>query len=167
MSLDSVTKQEIVQCLNDVRAQDWIQLLKLLVAQVGKEKTKEILRKARWDAFYKVGREAAERLGHPRDLDSFVEEYFVKHMSTRPWVTLHWIERTKDRLVIRVTENCTGQAFAKWGDEEVREIAKEAFCIHDIAWAAGFNPDITIRINKIFYDGDDYCEFIIELKENS
>jgi hypothetical protein len=163
MTFGNNTTQDIVRKMLESRTAETIMFMKLLISQVGKEKTKELIKNTKWESRYAMGREAAERLGNPKDLDSYIDEYWGNYMGGKiSWVPLQWVERTKDRAVCRCTINCTGEGLAKTGDKDICEIGKEAYCIHDIAWAAGFNPDIKVRISKIFYDGDDCCEFVME-----
>ena len=163
MAFENVTKEELIQGMTDARAKDIIMLIKLLVSQVGKERTKELIRKARWDLRYEAGRKAAEKLGNPRGLGSFLEAYFSQEQAIKvPWIQRKWIEKSETRAVLHIMSHCIGKALAELGDEETREIGKEAYCVHDIAWAAGFNPEIKMNITKIPFDGYDYCEFVME-----
>lgn len=166
MAFENITKEEIIQRMLDSRVSEVIMFMKLLISQVGKEKTKELIRNAKWESRYQQGKEAAENLGNPKDLESYIDAYWGDFMGNKiSWVPLTWVEKTKDRAICRCTVNCTGEALAKSGDKDICEIGKEAYCIHDIAWAAGFNPDIKVDITKIFYDGDDCCEFVMEKKK--
>jgi hypothetical protein len=168
MAFENMSKEELFHRMMELKVKDIIMLMNLLISEVGKEKTKELIKNIKWESRYIQGREAAEKLGNPQDLDSYIEEYWGNFMSSVvPWVPVEWTERTKDRAVCRCTNNCTGQTIAKLGDKDICEIGKEAYCIHDIAWAAGFNPDIKVHISKIYYDGDDCCEFVMEYKPES
>ena len=159
--------QEIIEREADGKARDTVMLTEILISQVGKEKTKELVKKVRTDYFHNLGREAAEKLGNPPDLDSFAEA-FLSWMKTIKWVPLpDTIERTPKRLVLRATNYCPGTALVKAaaGDEGLLEVFGESYCIHDIAFAEGFNPRIKTRINKTYFRGDDYCEIVWELQD--
>ena len=165
MVFENITKDELIQGMTDARAKDIIMLIKLLVSQVGKEKTKDLIRQAKWAPRYQSGREAAEKAGNPHDLDSYIDTYYGEEMPSKvPWIEpVEWRGRTKNKAICQYTSYCVGKALSKLGDEEIREIAKEAYCTHDIAWAAGFNPNIKMQIKGIYYDGDDCCEFVHEV----
>jgi hypothetical protein len=165
MAFDNITKEELIEKKTDARARDIIMLLKILISQVGKEKAKELFKKARWETYYQRGREAARRAGNPKDLNSYIEKYYFEEVpATVPWIApLNWVERTSNKAIWRETSYCLGEALNKLGDDEIKEIGKEAFCVHDIAWAIGFNPDIKMHYSKIFYNGDNCCECVIEI----
>lgn len=157
---------ETREILTDLGARYIVALVKILVSQVGKEKAKELIRTFRYDPHVKKGKEVAESLGNPQDLESFLGEYFGKAMANVPAVEpVVFSERSKNRAVCYVDWYCPGRSLAKFvgDDEELREVFKEAWCRHDIAFCKGFNPNIKMDITKIFFDGDDRCEFTMEL----
>lgn len=163
-ALESVTKQELIEMMMDIRARDIITLIKILVSQVGKERTKELIKKARWGAWYQRGKRVAENAGNPQNLDSYIESYWVREMNQMPWVSpVEWDERTKNRAIATCTFYCIGKALAKLGDEVIKEIVREAYCVHDIAWASGFNSNIKIHLAKTYCQGDDCCQFVMEI----
>jgi hypothetical protein len=168
MPFEDATKEVVRETLLDARARDIIQLIRVLVSQVGKDKAKELIKKARWEDWFQRGKATAEKLGHPQDLDSYLKEYFGTQMANLPFLAKvdpsKFEEKTKTRAVCTSRDYCIGRAIAKLGDEMIREICKEAYCIHDIAWAEGFNPKINTKISKIFYNGDDCCQFVWEMK---
>ena len=47
--------------------------------------------------------------------------------------------------------------------QEMLEFLAENYCVHDIAWANGFNPDMKFEMTKNFLLGDEYCEFTMEV----
>jgi hypothetical protein len=136
---------------------------------VGKDKAKELIKEARWEDWYQRGKEAGEKLGFPSDLESYFNAYFGTEMPKLPFLARVDLskcdEKTENRIVLSSRDFCIGRAIAKLGDQEIKEIGKEAYCIHDIAWAKGFNSKIACRITKIFYDGDDCCQFVWEIEK--
>ncbi|MBI4186525.1 MAG: L-2-amino-thiazoline-4-carboxylic acid hydrolase [Chloroflexi bacterium] len=163
MASENFSQEELIERLLDIRARDIITLTKLLVSQVGKEKAKELIRKARWASWSAMGKKAAEREGHPEDLDGYIEAYFVKELGGMPWVPpTVWDERTEHRAVTTYRAPCIGRSIAKFADEEMKELGI-AYCVQDLAWAKGFNPDIKMKMTKTYCAGDDCCQFVIEL----
>lgn len=155
---------QVVEELSASRAQTLLLLTKILIDQVGKEKAKELIRKARYDASYEKGRKAAEALGNPRDIDSYLKEYVHKVMAPgkKAYVPPSEVERVSDKKAVFSTRRCfLAEALLKYGDKETLEVAK-AYCCHDTAWANGFNPEMKFEVTKFFLDGDDCCEFTFE-----
>ena len=155
---------QVVEELSAARAKTLLLFTKILIDQVGKERAKELIRKARYDAWYEMGRRAAEALGNPKDIDSYINEYIYKFMapSKKPYVPPQELERVSDKKAIFRTRRCfLAEALLKYGDKETLEVVKD-HCCHDIAWANGFNPKMKFEMTKFFLDGDDCCEFTSE-----
>jgi len=165
--LENRSAEEIFDMIvrqSEGKARDLIMFTKLLISQAGKEKAKELIYQARYDMFYKMGREAAEKSGNPHDIDSFAEA-FLEWMGTIKWVpTPTFQEKTSTSVGGYVTNECPGKALARLADDETREIFKEAYCIHDIAWAKGFNPRIEARNTSSYFDKEDRCGWVWEIK---
>jgi len=155
---------QVVEELSSSRAKTMLLFTRILIDQVGKEKAKELIRKARYDAWYEMGRKAAEALGNPKDIDSYINEYVYKFMSPgkKPYVPPQQLERVSDKKAIFRTRYCfLAKELLKERDKETLEVVK-AYCCHDIAWANGFNPEMKFELTKFFLDGDDCCEFTFE-----
>ncbi len=144
---------------------------KMLVSAVGTEKAKETSEKVIHDFWYKVGKTAAQKLGDPRDLDSFLEEYLVKMMGDLPVVPpIEIVERTKNKCIFGV-KRCLRldavkriiEEFPELAEPETMEVVK-AFCAHDEGWAKGFNPEMRFERIKFLFDGDDGCFFECEVR---
>jgi hypothetical protein len=166
------TKEELVASSENARVRDILLLAKVLISQVGKEEARRLIGKAQYDMYYQMGREAAERLGNPQELDSFVEEYFVRQMGKRVLVPpTVFVERTKTRCVCRTPSCVLADAFMKIAHDpsqlarfggDALEVAK-ARCDHDAGWANGFNPKMKFKRTKFLLHSDDCCEFVAEL----
>lgn len=164
MAFENITKEELVEKMIDARAADIVTFIKILVSQVGKNKAIELIKGTRWEAWSRKGMEAAREAGNPQDMSSYIDAYWVKAMKSIPWVPpAEWDEKTESRAVTTVRSYCIGRAIAKLGDEMIKEIGEKAYCIHDIAWANGFNPNIKGTITRTFYDGDDCCQLVLEI----
>ena len=75
-----------------------------------------------------------------------------------------FICRTKNKAVRRTSNYCfKAEAFKRFADKEMLEFLAENYCVHDIAWANGFNPDMKFEMTKNFLLGDEYCEFTMEV----
>jgi len=163
--LDSVNKEALVKGLLAGKARDLFRLVKVLVSQVGKEKAKELIEEAVSSDAYKRGREAAEKAGNPKDIGGYIEVNNVNFLGNMPMAPLcEVVERTKNRYVFR-NKNCYhAEAVLKVGagDPEALEVIK-CFCSHDTPWARGFNPNMKFKRTKFVLDGDDCCEFVVEV----
>ena len=163
--LDSVSKEALVEGLLASRARDLFTLVRILVSQVGKEKAKELIEEAVGDASYKSGKEAAEKAGNPTDIDGYIEANTINLLGKiAAACTPEIVERTKKRYVFRCTKCYPAEAFLKVGagDPETLEVVKYC-CPHDTAWAHGFNPNMKFERTKFLLDGDDCCEFVVEV----
>jgi hypothetical protein len=164
---DVMTKEEVkalTERMAEGKARDIIMLTKILISELGKEKTIALMKKARWEIYSKRGKQAAEKMGHPEDLGSFAEAYWGEEMKSVKWKEASkFEEKTQNRIVINSTTTCPGKALAKVADKELWNVFREGYCIHDIAWTNGFNPKIKVKITNIFFDGDDHCRIVWEL----
>jgi hypothetical protein len=177
--MDSVSRETLVESVMALRARDLFTLVKVLISQFGKEKAKELIEEAQYSIFYKRGKEAAEKAGHPKDIDGYIEANTIELLGNIPSAPLpEIVERTKNRYVFRCTKCYQAESLLKFGsgdpetlvetkycsgDPETSEVVKYC-CPHDTAWAKGFNPDMKFERTKFFLDGDDYCEFVAEVE---
>jgi hypothetical protein len=157
---------QICEELSASRAKDILLMARILIAEVGLEKAKELVHKSRYDFFYKRGRKAAEERGNPKDVGSVADWYFTGQAATKgkPYVLKGkgHEERTKTRYVSEPLRVCyLAEALLKYGDPETLQVA-EARCCHDIAAMQGFAPHLKIGWPKSFFKGDGCCQFSIE-----
>jgi hypothetical protein len=162
--LDSVSREELVKGVMDLRARDLFTLVKVLITQFGKEKAKELIEEAQYAAFYQRAREAAEKLGNPTDLDSYIKWQKTRTGNIPSAPMSEVVERTKNNYVFR-SRNCyQAESVLKYGveDPEILEVIKYC-CPHDTGVANGFNPKMRFKRTKFLLDGDDCCEFVAEV----
>ena len=157
---------QLCEELSASRAKDILLMAGILIDQVGLEKAKELVYKARYDFFYERGRKAAEERGNPKDVGSVADWYFTKQAATKakPYVLneIGGEERTKTKYVSRPLQVCyLAEALLKYGDPETLQVA-EARCCHDVAALQGFSPHLNIGWPKSFFKGDGCCQFSIE-----
>jgi len=164
--LTAVTPKELVEDVMAIRARDLFILVGILISQFGKEKAKELIQKAQYPVYLKRGKEAAEKAGHPKDIDGYIEANTIGLLSKIHSAPLpEIIERTKNRYVFRCTKCYQAESLLKHGagDPEILEVVKYC-CPNDTAWANGFNPSMKFERTKFLLDGDDYCEFLAEVE---
>jgi len=164
--LSSVPAGELVTLVKNHHARDVIMFVKLLISLVGKEEAGKLIKKARYEGAYEEGRKAAEKMGNPKDLDSYAEAYFLKAPRPVPvWVAQgDFVYRTRNKAVRQTSNYCfEAEAFKRFANKEMLEFLAENYCVHDQAWANGFNPDMKFEMTKNFLRGDNCCEFTFEL----
>ena len=164
--IDKIDKDRLVKGLLLMRAKDIFSLTRLLISQVGKEKAIELIEKDRFDVSTKAGREAAEKAGNPKDIDSYIEINNIDFLGNIPGAPImEMIERSEKRYVFRNNDCYWAEAVRAAGaeDPETLEVVK-CWCSHDTPWAHAFNPDMKFERTHFVLDGDDYCEFRAELK---
>lgn len=163
----TVPQGELVRMCKFSQARDIVLFSQVLVSEVGREKAAELVRKVRYDYYYKLGRAAAEKLDNPEDLDSLLNAYFLKTPSPMPvWVPCgQFTYRAENKAIYRSSNYCfEAEAFKRQEvDEDMLEFLARNYCIHDLAWAEGFNPKIKFEIPKHFLLGDNCCEFALEI----
>jgi len=164
--LEDFSREEIVEMAFDslIGTPSLVMFAELLIDAVGKEEAGKLVEKARYDREYAIGKATAEKLGNPQDLNSLLEAFTLK---VPPWVGLgpsNFIYRTEKKAVRKTSSFCfEAQAIKKAADREMQEWFARYFCIHDGAWAIGFNPKLKFKQTKNFLRGDDCCEFVFEL----
>jgi len=160
--IEKLPKTELVQCSYKLRAEDIVMYSKILLEQLGKEKAIELVKKARWDARYGIGREAAEKLGNPKDVDTFHNER-VKFMEKIPFVPRSEIvQETKNRVISRTTKCFLSDAIHNLKlDAGLMDVVK-AYCNHEEGLAGGWGMKCTKQ--KFFLNGDNCCEFMWEIE---
>ena len=164
--MESMTRKELMEHVFATLAETVIIYSKILLEHLGKEKAIDIVEKARWDARYGRGREAAEKMGNPKDIDTFLESYFGKAMDRLPFVPQAEVrEHTKDGVVVGVSKCFLAEALQKHNlSGELLDVVK-AYCNHDEGWAAGWNPDMKFEKVKFLMNGDDACDFLCEVRK--
>jgi hypothetical protein len=169
--LAALTKEQMVQLTMMWGFRDILLLLKVLISRFGEEEAKRLFSEARHNLYYQSGREKAEQLGNPQDMDSFIEAY-LDSINKNPLADpVEVVERTKSRAVWKESRCTVAEAWtkiaqdpalvAKYGADAIE--AAKAHCVHDIAWATGFNPKIRIEMTKFLLAGDDCCQWVAEL----
>ena len=163
--LDRFSRVQIIEWIQGLRARDMLRLARLLIRAVGKEKAMEMYEKETYDDYYKVGREMSEKLGHPQDLDTYLNIYAIQAMANIPDVQPPTLfQRSGNKVVWGVRQCYFAEALQKYGDPELIDVVKKR-CCHDEAWARGFNPKLKCRKTRFLLDGDDACEFTCEIEE--
>lgn len=77
-------------------------------------------------------------------------------------VTYQWVERTPERLQVRVTRCRWAEELKKLGADP--EIGLAVMCASDYGYCAGLNPAIKFTRTKTLMQGDDHCNHCYELK---
>jgi hypothetical protein len=115
-------------------------------------------------------------MGMPKDIDSYIEAHWVpkpratieEYLKTNKapfWSAPgHFTYRTKTKAVHRTSNWCfVWEAFKKVADAEMIAFLAKYYCVHDAAFAKGFNPSMKFEMTKNFFRGDDFCEYTFEI----
>jgi predicted hydrocarbon binding protein len=165
--LEDFSREELLEMAfgGMMGAESLVMAFGLLISAIGKEEAKKLIKKARHNLVYRIGRSAGEKLENPKDLDSLLENFLMK---SPPWVGLRplvFSYRTEKKAVLRNEKFCfIAEAIKKHADKEMQEFFADCFCVHDQAWTNGFNPEIKFQQTKSFLKGDDCCEFVFEME---
>lgn len=77
-------------------------------------------------------------------------------------VTYQWVEKTPERLQVRVTRCRWVEELKKLGADPA--IGAAVMCASDYGYCAGLNPAIRFTRTKTLMQGDDHCNHCYELK---
>lgn len=165
-SLEEVPRLDIVRENKRTRARDVILLTRLLIDALGKEEAGKQIKKARYEQAYQQGRQLAEKLGNPQELDDYIEHIWINQKM--PW----WVDpgvflyRTKTKAVIRTSYKCylfEGFRNQLTDDPELQKFLGDNYCVRDSGVAKGFLPKMKCTQTKSFFWGDPYCEWEFEV----
>lgn len=129
-----------------------VQGAKALLQVTTKEKAIEAMKKAIYDFAYIRGRNAAEKLGNPKDLRSFAESD-LESMKAAPFISpIKTLELTETKWVSGM-DICPfadsirqiGELFPEYADKDVLEVAASRCLTLDEGRANGFNPDMKFK----------------------
>jgi len=144
---------------------------KALLSVKSLKEAKELISKVIYDFNYMLGRERAEELGNPTDLDSYVNEYVFKVMDAiAPVPPIEILERTETRCHWGVKSCQYRDAIMFWKEKYPEYVTDDvvewlkARCTHDHGWTIGFNPNIKYERTQFMLDGDKGCFFMTELE---
>jgi hypothetical protein len=174
--ISSIPTGQALELAHDFWARDIIIFCNLLISEFGREKAGELLRETRNKSRYAEGRAAAQKLGNPRDIDSYINsyfmreppathaEFFVESAKSPFWVAPgEFTYRTRSKAVYKTSHYCfKAMALRKYADEKMARFLFDNYCTHDAAWAKGFNPNMKYEVTRSFLLGDDCCEFTFE-----
>jgi hypothetical protein len=137
--------------LFNLQYREFIQLIKALGEEMGKDKILEFLKKYTYEKMLKFGEEHAKR-----SPDNSFQTYVSTFRPPRydDTLTKEIIEDTEKAFELKVTECIWSTVFreAKAGD-----IGYASICYGDYAWPKGFNPKIKMIRDKTLMQGHECC----------
>jgi hypothetical protein len=135
-----------------LRYGEFINILKALSEQFGKDNVIELLKRHDTENMLKYGQNQVKK-----SLDNSFQTY-VSTFRNNPYyektLTMEIVEDTEKAFEIRVTECIWATTFRQ---ADAGEIGYAAICFGDYAWAEGFNPKIKMVRDKTLMQGDEYC----------
>jgi hypothetical protein len=167
--LENLSPFQVMEEASKTRANDIVIFTKLIVSLVGKDKAIKLIKDARWGCYYDAGAARATVLGHPEDLQTFIQDYFIETNSMPPFVHKGVIlEKTARSVKIRFPGCFISMAIKahSGADAEIKNIICKGYCQHDQAFSQGFNPKITsTNLRSAILDPENNCDFLIEIKD--
>ncbi|MBW1764088.1 MAG: L-2-amino-thiazoline-4-carboxylic acid hydrolase [Deltaproteobacteria bacterium] len=162
--LEKVSRDDLVRgCLRS-KARDLFRTAKMLRTHFGKEKAIDMLEQVQTEDFCAAG-QAASRVARKNDINGYIEVFIMDFLQNIPAAPpCEIVEKTDKRLIYRNSICYHADAVMEFGkdDPETLDIVK-CFCTHDKPWAEGFNPAMRFERTKFVLDGDDCCEFLLEI----
>ena len=160
--LESVSRRELADLGMDASARNIATYSQMLLDELGKERAMEVIKKKRFDDYYKIGKMNAEKAGKEKakKLATLAEPPTFDSPFVIPREIL---ELTETSYRTRTTGCLIGKAILRLNlDQDLLDLVK-LWCEHDFGMIEGWNPDINFRRTKFLMDGDDCCEFEFEL----
>jgi hypothetical protein len=134
-----------------------------IIAELGEEKGREVIKKAIWDYGEHCGRtckEGVEAMGLPLTEENYGK---IRDLPRFGWKT--GMITMPDGEERQIAPFCPiAAAFEELGPRAV-ELGR-MYCFVDQAKYHAYNPDIEFVHSKNVLDGDEYCEFQITVKHN-
>jgi hypothetical protein len=135
-----------------LRYGEFINILKALSEQFGKDNVIELLKKHDTENTLKYGQNQAKK-----SVDNNFQTY-VSTFRNNPYydktLTMEIVEDTETAFEIKVTECIWATTFR---EAKAGEFGYAAICFGDYAWAQGFNSKIKMIRDKTLMQGDEYC----------
>jgi hypothetical protein len=160
---------QVMEEASRTRANDIVIFTRLIISITGKEKAIELIREARWSSYYQAGKERAQFLGYPADLESFIQDYFIQTNSMPPFVHSGVIlEKTASTVKLRFPGCFISKAIKAHpeADKDTKDVICRGYCQHDQAFSQGFNSKIiTTNVRNAIVDPDNNCDFLVEIKD--
>jgi hypothetical protein len=141
----------------ELQGRIFISLFQALHKKYG-DNVKEIIRQASYENGVKLGKEMAERIGK-NDLEDFAKAWDELWGFAGPPITM-----SNRKIIYRGTKCAAYEAWKKMGlkENEISELA-DLYCINDVGFAKGFNPNLKLVHTRRVMKGDPYCEWLIEI----
>ena len=130
---------------------------KEFAAELGQERTLEIVGRAFEKVQVKAARELAEQLGS-NTVDALAAHY-RKLASERD--NLDVLEVTDRSVAVKISRCRAWEAFSHLGAPELCS----CYCDSDYAYVEAFNPKMQLIRTKTIAAGDEYCDHIFAMKD--
>lgn len=136
-------------------AQMW-DILKAIEARYGID-VMGIAREIRWKHAYQAGQRAAKQFEH----NGFKELYMAYMGFFEAICDMEWFVFNDNRVEKHCRRCPNMEAFKELGrsEEEMKEWAS-LFCLADVAFWSGFNPDFEVCQPRLLMKGDPHCTYV-------
>ena len=135
-------------------------LIRAFQAELGEERTLEIVRRVIADLARQDGAELARRLGEAT-LSAFAGT--LDRWSAGGALEIDLIETSSDRLSFNVTRCRYAELYQALG---LADLGSSLSCQRDFALVQGFNPDIALERTQTIMQGASHCDFRFRLSND-
>ncbi len=129
-------------------------------AEIGEEKTREILARAIIEAAHSTGRAFRDKESGPVDLTTFAA--LLPLWQKDDALQIEYLERSADRLDFNVTRCRYAEAYAAMG---LRDIGGLLSCNRDGEFCRGYDPRIRFSRTQTIMEGAEFCDFRYALED--
>jgi hypothetical protein len=133
-------------------------LIRGFAAELGSEKTLEIVRAVIVNLAHEAGADLARRVGEA-SLEAFAKG--LDRWSEGGALEIDVLEETPERLSFNVTRCKYAEMYRALG---LADLGGSLSCQRDFALIEGFNPDITLERTQTLMEGASHCDFRFRAK---
>jgi hypothetical protein len=128
-------------------------LIRGFAAELGMEKTLEIVRSVIVNLAHESGADLASRLGEAT-LEAFGRG--IDRWTEGGALELEILEKSPERLAFNVTRCKYAEMYRSLG---LSDLGASLSCCRDFALVEGFNPEITLERSQTLMEGASHCDF--------
>jgi hypothetical protein len=152
-SLDNSTESLTLLRQREIEAKVIGPLIRGFAAELGTEKTLEIVRRVIVNLAHEAGADLASRIGEAT-LEAFAKG--IDRWTEGGALELEILEKSSERLSFNVTRCKYAEMYRALG---LADLGGSLSCCRDFALIEGFNPEITLERTQTLMEGASHCDF--------
>ena len=142
----------------DLRFKDAVKYARLLIEEVGEEKSYEILDKHALEEGKEIGKgfmKDRKPLTSKDDLSDFFHELYSDPFWDK-CLEIDYLDESEDCFKYNVKKCIWAYTFKKLG---ASDFGFHTMCMGDYGIAKGISPNVTLKRTKTLMQGDEFCDF--------